>query len=194
MPYLSEDELLRLGLASCGRDVRISSRASLYRPELISIGDHVRIDDFCVLSAGAGGIVIGSYIHLGVFTSLIGAGRITLEDFVNVSSRVSIYSSNDDYSGTWMTSPVIPSEYTNVSSEHVSVGRHTIIGSGSVILPGVTLGTAVAIGALSLVNRSCDEFGVYGGVPAKRIGDRKRSLLEVERRFLLTLQRMENEP
>ena len=38
-----------------------------------------RIDDFCVLSAGEGGIEIGDYVHVAVFCMLIGAGKIKLE-------------------------------------------------------------------------------------------------------------------
>jgi galactoside O-acetyltransferase len=53
-----------------------------------------------------------------------------------------------------------------------------------VILPGVTLEDGVAIGALSLVTKNCEAFSVYAGNPVRRIKDRKRDLLELERRFL----------
>lgn len=51
---------------------------------------------------------IGNYIHIAVYSSLIGSGRITLMDYSNISSRVSIYSSNDDYSGNYMSNPMVP--------------------------------------------------------------------------------------
>ena len=66
----------------------------------------------------------------------------------------------------------------------VVVGRHVIIGSGSVILPGVTLGDGVAIGALSLVSKDCDPFGVYRG--NRRIGERKNDLLQLEEQLKLS--------
>lgn len=56
-----------------------------------------------------------------------------------------------------------------------------IIGTGSVILPGVTLHEGVAIGALSLVNKNCEAFGIYAGTPARYIGDRKKELLMLEK-------------
>jgi galactoside O-acetyltransferase len=37
----------------------------------------------------------------------------------------------------------------------------------------------VAIGALSLVKNNCQSFGIYVGVPAKKMGERKRDLLDV---------------
>jgi galactoside O-acetyltransferase len=101
-----------------------------------------------------------------------------------LSSRVSIYSSSDDYSGSTLTNPTVPDSYKDVLHAAVSLGRHVIVGSGSVILPGIRLEEGVAIGALSLVTKNCLAFGVYAGIPAKRIKDRKRDLLELERRFI----------
>lgn len=183
MSFYSRSELDSIGFRAVGEDVLVSRRASFYGVDRICLGNHVRIDDFCVLSAGEGGIVLGDYIHVAVYSSMIGQGRITLEDFVNVSSRVAIYSSNDDYSGGAMTNPMVPVEYTNVQAAAVLVGRHAIVGSGSVVLPGVSIGEGVAIGALSLVNRDCLPFGIYVGAPAKLVKERKRDLLDLERRL-----------
>jgi acetyltransferase-like isoleucine patch superfamily enzyme len=184
MSFLGPQELAALGLGAYGDDVRISTKASLHNAKNIRFGSHVRIDDFCVLSAGDGGIELGSFIHVGVFSSLIGAGRITLRDFCNLSSRTSIYSSNDDYSGAHMTNPTVSPEFTGVAHAAVTVGRHVIIGAGSVLLPGVTLEDGVAVGALSLIKQNCRAFGIYAGSPARRIGSRTRDLLELEGQFL----------
>lgn len=184
MPQLSAEAIAEMGFAKVGNNVMLSDRASFYNCNKISIGDNVRIDDFCVLSGGEGGISIGCHVHLAVGVILMGAGSITLGDFSGLSSRVSVYSSSDDYSGTCMTNPTLPAKYTGVIAHRdVSIGKHVIVGSGSVILPGVTLEQGVAVGALSLVNKDCSEFGIYAGNPARRIKERKRDLLEVEREF-----------
>ena len=184
MSMLNRASIERLGFASVGENVQISDRASFYGTARIALGSNVRIDDFCVLSAGLGCINIGQHVHIAVYSSLIGAGKITLSDFCNISSRVSIYSSNDDYSGATMSNPTVPSEYTGVTHAGVFLGKHVIVGSGSVILPGVTLEDGVAVGALSLVNRDCKAFGIYAGNPARRIKERKRNLLELEQQFM----------
>lgn len=184
MGMYSRDALERMGFAALGEGVQVSQLASFHGVSRIALGDNTRIDDFCVLSAGAGGIAIGRHVHVAVFCSLIGAGRITLGDYSNLSSRVAVYSSSDDYSGTLMTNPTIPGEFTGVRHADVRVGRHVIVGAGSVILPGITLEEGVAVGALSLVNRDCSAFGIYGGQPARRLKERSRQLLEVETRFL----------
>jgi galactoside O-acetyltransferase len=182
--FLSRADVEELGFASVGDDVFVSRLASLHGVERIRLGSRVRIDDFCVLSAGAGGIEIGSFVHVAAYTSLIGRGRIRLADYANLSSRVSVYSSSDDYSGDAMTNPMVPSAFTNVQDADVEVGRHVIIGCGSVVLPGAVLEEGVAIGALSLVSGLCDAFSLYAGVPARRIRARSRRLLELETRML----------
>ena len=184
MAVIGRDVLETMGFASLGSDLHISDRAAFYGCAHITLGNNVRIDDFCVLSAGQGGIAIGNHVHLAVYSCLIGKGRITLSDFCNISSRVSIYSSSDDYSGTTMTNPTVPDRYKNVLHADVSVGKHVVIGSGSVILPGTTLEEGVAVGALSLVKESCTAFGIYAGNPARRVRERKRDLLDLEGEFM----------
>jgi dTDP-4-amino-4,6-dideoxy-D-glucose acyltransferase len=179
MAYYSEDELKLLGLSSYGKNVLISNKTSIYNPGRISIGNNVRIDDFCVLSAGSGGIEIGDYVHIAVFCSLMGAGKISMGDFSGLSSRVSVYSSNDDYSGEHMTNPTVPDMFTGVEHADVVIGKHAIVGSGAVILPGIELEEGVAIAALSLVSKSCKAFGIYSGT--RRIAERKDHFLELEK-------------
>lgn len=184
MSFYTQKELGQLGLGYFGKNVKISKKASIYNPSNIEIGDNTRIDDFVVISAGKGGIKIGRNVHVAVFSSLIGKAEIRLCDYSNISSRVSIYSSNDDYSGDFMTNPTINEKFTNVKSEPVFIGKHVIVGSGSIILPGITLNTGVAVGALSLVTQSFQEFLIICGVPAKKIKFRNRNLIDIENDFL----------
>jgi galactoside O-acetyltransferase len=185
--YYSYNELKKLGFNSIGTNVLISRKASFYGEKRISIGNNVRIDDYCVLSAGFGGIILGNYIHIGIFSSLIGEGKIEMENFSGISSRVSIYSSNDDYTGQFMSNPTVPVEYTSVYSADVLLCKHSLVGSGSIILPGVTLNEGVAIGALSLVNEDCESFYIYKGNPAKKIAKRNKKILILEESLLKSL-------
>lgn len=181
MSYYTQEELQGLGLQQIGSGVKLSRKASIYGVQYISIGDNSRIDDFCILSAGPGGIWIGRHVHIAAYSSLIGSGRMELHDYSNISSRVSIYSSNDDYSGDSMTNPTVPRELTNISSSPVTIGRHVIIGAGSIVLPGVTMNEGSGMGSLSLVRYDCEAFGMYVGVPARKIGKRSTRLLELAR-------------
>ena len=183
MAYLSDSALERLGLAAYGRRVQISDKASIHGAARISLGDDVRIDDFCVLSAGEEGIGIGCYVHVACQCTLIGKARIELEDFSGLSARVAVYSSSDDYSGESLTNPTVPAEFRRVTDAAVRIGRHVIVGAGAVILPGVVIGEGAAVGALTLVAKSLEPFAVYSGVPARRVGPRSRALVDLEARL-----------
>lgn len=184
MSFYKEEELHAFGFKQLGKNVRLSTKASIYNASNISLGDNSRIDDFVVLSAGTGGICIGSYVHIAVYSSLIGAGRIVVSDFGNISSRVSIYSSNDDYSGETMTNPCVPADYKNVTHDDVTLGKHVIVGCGTVILPGSKLDEGVAVGALSIIKGCLPSWGIYAGTPAKFIKHRQRQIIELEKRLL----------
>lgn len=183
--FYTATELESLGLKKCGINVLISKKVSIYGASNISIGDNVRIDDFCILS---GNINLGNYIHIAASSLLYGGeAGIEMKDFSTISSRSAIYSVSDDYSGESMTNPTIKDEYKNVINKHVTIGKHVVIGTNSTILPGVTINDGTSIGACSLVTKNCDEWGIYVGIPVKRIKERSRKLLESEKNFLNNL-------
>lgn len=184
MAFLTTKQLSEMKFLSIGENVLISERTSIYGASRIRIGNNVRIDDFCILSAGEEGICLGNHVHIGCYTSLIGKSAISLGDFSGLSSRVSIYSSSDDYSGDYLTNPTVPEVFTNVDHRPVTIGRHCNIGAGAVILPGVTMGEGCAVGALSLVTRNCQPFGTYFGIPAQLIRQRSQKLLDHEKALL----------
>lgn len=180
--FYSVDELRELGFKSIGENVLISRKASIYSTYKICIGDNVRIDDFCILS---GKINIGNYVHIAAYTAMFGGEKgIVMQDFSGLSSRVSVYAATDDYSGSAMTNPMVPDKYRKVFSGEVILERHVIVGAGSVVLPGVVLKEGGSFGALSLITRSSEPWSVNAGIPAKRIKERSRELLEFEKEFI----------
>lgn len=158
--FYTEEELKGLGFRHIGNGVCISRKASIYGAQNISLGDHVRIDDFCILS---GRIEIGSYVHVAAYTAL--------------------YGGSDDYSGQTMTNPMVPDEYKAVKSAPVHIRRHVIVGSTSVILPGVDLKEGSAFGSFSFINRDPEPWSMNAGIPARKIKERSRNLLELEKQF-----------
>ncbi len=179
--FYDDKELQGLGLQSYGENVYISRKASIYGADRISIGDNVRIDDFCILS---GCIQIGNFIHIAAYSALYGGtSGIRIEDFANISSRVSVYSISDDYSGASMTNPMIPDEYKNVINKKIYIGKHVIIGSTSVVLPGVVLKEGSAFGSFSLIKCDSEEWSINAGIPCKKLKERKRGALEMEKKL-----------
>lgn len=184
--FLSAEEIKDLGFNHVGLNVLISRLASFYETENISIGNNVRIDDFCILS---GRITIGNYIHVAAGCYLYGGEQgIELNDFVNLSSRIAIYAKSDDYSGATLTNPTIPDKYKQVVEAKVVLQRHVLLGTGCVVLPGVIIEEGVSVGSLSLINKSLPGWKIYAGIPAKPIKDRKKDLLILEQEFLKQLK------
>lgn len=175
--FYSYDELLELGLSNIGKNVRISRKSSIYSNDII-IGDNVRIDDFCILS---GKIRIGNFVHIAAYSALYGGKKgILINDFANISSRVTVYSVNDDYSGCTMTNPMVPDKFKNVEEKMVTIGRHVIIGSTSVVLPGVTLAEGSAFGSFSFIKDSTEPWSLNFGIPCKKYRNRSSELLQLE--------------
>ena len=180
--FLTSEELKEMRFKHLGKEVYISRNAQFYGAEEMNIGNHVRIDDFCILS---GKIAIGNFIHIAAYSALYaGKERITLDDYANISSKVSIYAKTDDYSGSFMTNPMVPSEYTNIIEKEVLIKKHVIVGASSVILPGVILGEGAAVGACSLVNSALEPWTINVGIPAKFLKRRKKNILEYEKELV----------
>jgi galactoside O-acetyltransferase len=180
--YYNEHELAGFGFKSIGTHVRVAKNMTIIGMENISLGNNVRIDGYGTLvAAGAtGSISIGSFVHIGGWCYLSACDGIVMEDFSGLSQGVCIYSRTDDYSGRHLTNPTVPHKFTGLTCGTVTLKRHVIIGSGTVILPKVTIGEGSSVGALSLVNKSLDPWGVYFGSPATRLMARSKRLLELE--------------
>lgn len=168
------------GFARMGKGCMISPYARFYRPENIIIGDGVRIDDFCILSASPKGIHIRSFVHISCYSYIVGQGGCVIGEYSAISGKVGIYTSNDDYSGEGLTNPMVPDVFRNTLNAPVHINRHSIVGAGSVILPGVTLHLGAAIGSQSLVKEDIPKFQIWAGVPARFIKHRLRNVLCLE--------------
>jgi galactoside O-acetyltransferase len=184
--YYGEDELKKLGLKGFGKNVFISRKASFYNPKSISIGNNVRIDDFCILS---GNINIGSFVHIAAYCVLYGRMGILVKDFCSLSAKVIIYSASDDFSGKFLAGPTMPEKYTNVSGGKVTINKYVLVGAGSIVFPNIVIGEGVAVGSMSLVNTSLDAWGIYVGIPAKFLKKRSRELLKKQKALLKEMEK-----
>ena len=161
-------------------------KCSIYNSKNIEIGNNVRIDDFCVISAGTGGIVIKDFVHLSLYVSIQGSGKITLGNYVGCAPKVSIISTSDDYNGEFMTNPqveLINPKFIKLDSTDIYIGNHCIIGMNSIILPNSYISDGISIGAMSMVNRKLTKHGIYFGIPVKFLKEKSYNYLELEKQF-----------
>jgi acetyltransferase-like isoleucine patch superfamily enzyme len=176
--FLRRPELEALGVTCGGDEVFVHASSVLLHPERLRLGNHVRIDPFCIISAG-GGIDIGSYIHIGAYTNLAGAAGIVIEDYSGISPGVRVFTVTEDLSGRFMTNPMIPAPFRKIKSGPVRMEKFTGLYTGVVVLPGVTIGEGSMVGAGSLVRKNVTEWEIWFGNPAKRISRRRKDLLRL---------------
>jgi len=182
MAYYTNEQLEQMGFKYIGTNVKISDKASIYDHSSIEIGDNSRIDDFCVVS---GKITIGRNVHITPCCLVAGGEKgIIFDDFTTLAYGVKVFTQSDDYSGETLTNSTIPREYKNEFKREIIIGRHSIIGAGSTIMPGVNLAEGTSVGAMSLVLKDTQLWSVYVGIPAKRLKDRSKKLLSLEKQYL----------
>lgn len=182
MAYYSNEQLKQMGFKYIGNNVKVSDKASIYNTDQIEIGDNSRIDDFCIIS---GKIKIGKNVHIAPFCLIAGGEKgIIFEDFSGLAYQVQVFTQSDDYSGKTLTNPTVPEKYKNEFKKEIIIGKHTIVGAASLIMPGVVLAEGTSVGAMSLIRKNTEPWSIYLGNPAKRIKNRKQDLLKFEKQYL----------
>jgi len=171
-----------MGFKSIGSNVKISDKASIYNCDQIEIGDNSRIDDFCVIS---GKVRVGRNVHIAPFCLVAGGDQgIVFEDFSGLAYQVQVFTQSDDYSGETLTNPTVPEMYKKEFKKSVFIGKHSIVGAGSMVMPGVVLAEGTSIGAMSLIKKNTQSWSIYVGNPARKIKERSRNLLKLEEEYL----------
>ena len=108
---------------------------------------------------------LGKYTDIGAFTYINAKYGVIMEDYVQIGSHCSIYSEStiDNKKG------------------QVVIKQNARIGGHSLIMPGVTIGENVIIGAFSFVNKDVPNNTLAFGIPVKIV----RKLTEEEIKKLL---------
>lgn len=146
---------------------RLKKPLSILKPRHITIGKNVYIYKGARIECyeeGCPSLNIGNDVIIGyTFTCLV-ADRVTIGDNSIFASNVSIISENhgmDPTIGCYYKQPLIHSP--------ISIGRGCWIGQNVTVLPGVTLGDNVIVGAGSIVTSSFPSNVIIAGSPAKVI-------------------------
>ena len=118
---------------------------------------HLGANFFC-----PSGITIGHNTTIGDHCFLDGRAPLTIGNHVDIASQVLIYNNEHD-----INSP----DFGN-SFGPVVINDYVFIGPRAIILPNVTIGQGAVIAAGAIVTKNIPDFEIWGGVPAKKIGDR----------------------
>jgi galactoside O-acetyltransferase len=174
---LSERQCQRIKLGAIGRHCLIHETVQFFNASKVFLGDNVRIDCFSILSAGPNGLYIGNHVHLGAGCYLFGGGgKILLEDFSGLSSRVSLFTASDEFTDGCLFGACIPERYRKVTKGDVTLRINAGVGAGSVVLPGVTIGFNARVGALTVVGKDVPDHELIAGNSPRRVRRRPATL------------------
>lgn len=113
-------------------------------------------------------IQIGNAV-IAVGCILDGREKITIGDNVVFGSGVHLWTEEHDLNDPYF-------RVTPIHSQPIVVENYAWICSDSTILPGTRIGKGVVVASRACVVRDCEPYGVYGGIPAKKIGERNPDL------------------
>ena len=150
----------------------------------LSVGALSQIDDFVFCYIGET-CSIGRNVHVASFCSIIGGGKLVLEDFSGLSAGCRLVTGSDDFTGPWMTNPTVPSEFTHVIRSVIRIGKHAVLGTNVTVLPGVTIGEGATVGAGAIVRKDLEPWTIYAGTNPKPVGKRDGEAIQaLEARYL----------
>ncbi len=184
--YYTREELLEFEWGAIGEDVSIKRNVTIPFTRNTYIGSHVRIDDFTVIVASSADhpVRLGNRVFIANHCHLAGSDGIVMEDFSTLAPGCMLFSGSDDYTGRRLTNPTVPREFIGGPQGTITIGRHVILGAGTVVHPNLTIPEGCSVGSLGLVNRTLEPWGMYVGIPVRRIRDRSQALLALEQELL----------
>ncbi len=174
--WFTWNELFALGFTYVGKNARVSRKCSLYGITG-SIGEHVRVDDFCILK---GNITLDDYVHIAAFCMISGAhAPVMIGRHVGISTRLSLFTASDDYSANTLGGPTTPREYTTQIVGPVSIGTGTMIGAHCVILPDTWIGRGASVGSGCIIKGGVPDGGIMRVAPS-RLSEHRRDYYAIQ--------------
>lgn len=152
--------------------------------ENIDFGKYIIIDDFVLIYAKEK-ITIGNYVHIANFTSITGGSELVIGDYSAISQGCRILTATDDFKDWGFGNSTVSNEFRNINYGKIHIGKYSIIGANSVILPHVSIGEGATVGANSVVTKDLEAWGIYVG--NRKIGTRnKEKVIKNYEQFLVT--------
>lgn len=157
----------------------IGSRTAIRRPilicnpEYISIGrcvsirDGARLEVVCLDKDRKPLLSIGDYTNIEQNVHIVCHNKVSIGSNVSITGMCAIVDLTHPYEDVAGTDKV--GDRMLNDDGYVNIGDNTVVGMGVVILPSVTIGRHVIIGANSVVTKDIPDYSVAAGSPAKVI-------------------------
>lgn len=115
---------------------------------------------------------IGRNVRIGTLSDI--QGDCEIGNYVNMHSNVHIGMKSTIKNYVWIFPYVVLTNDPNPPSEQllgVTVEEYAVIATGTVVLPGMTVGKDTLVGAGAIVNKPVNEGKVVVGNPIRELGD-----------------------
>lgn len=145
-----------------GASVRNNTRMDLLPFNHFQLGDFSTVEEFTTINNGVGNVIIGNKTIIGIGNVVI--GPVTIGNNVMLAQNIVISGLNHGYED--ITIP--PSEQKTITKP-ITIDDNVWIGANSVITAGVSIGKHCIIGAGSVVTKNIPDYSVAVGNPAKII-------------------------
>jgi virginiamycin A acetyltransferase len=153
------------------------SIASLVSIEVSSRGTHTYLGKGCVIDdfvkikhvGGTGDVVIGENCFINSGCVLYSGNGIKFGNFVLLGPNCNIVPSNHTFSDL---TKVIRDQGHMASKGGVVIEDDVWLGAGVTVLDGAHIRKGCVIAANSVVIGETEEYGIYAGIPAKKIKNR----------------------
>jgi acetyltransferase-like isoleucine patch superfamily enzyme len=170
---LGKGAIFRLGHAaqlSIGRDFKMEYGSRMFVTTDWTIGDKVQIATHCAIFSREGGVAgkveIGDGTHIGDHSIIDCAANVTIGKEVAIGPNCVLYSHDHDY-----TSDSSAAWRGGLICKDITIEDGAWVGSGVTILPGTTIGKRAVIAAGAVVTKDVPAHTIWGGIPAKQIGE-----------------------
>jgi acetyltransferase-like isoleucine patch superfamily enzyme len=146
------------------KDVRLGREVRIFHPDLVNlygcaIGDQTKIGTFVEIQKG---VTIGARCKISSHSFL--CEGVTVEDEVFVGHGVMFINDLEPRATTIDGSLQTEADWTIVTT---LVRRGASIGSGAVIMGGITIGERALVGAGAVVTKNVGRGEIVAGVPAR---------------------------
>jgi len=143
-----------------GALIRKRARLDVVPFNKFELGKNSTIEDFCTINNGVGDVIIGDRSLIGIGSVVI--GPVTIGNNVIFAQNVVVSGLNHEYKD-----PEIPIQFQNVTTAAITIDDDCWIAANVVITAGVSIGKHCVIGAGSVVVKDIPAYSVAIGNPAK---------------------------
>ena len=176
--HLGERAVLRIGRNAelvIGNGFKMEYGSRAFVSAKWNIGDQVQIATNCAIFSRESGVVgelkIGDGAHIGDNSIIDCAANVTIGEEVAIGPNCVLYTHDHDYKSdskaAWKGGLIC---------KEIIIEDGAWVGSGVTILPGVIVGKRAVVAAGAVLTKSVPAHAIWGGVPAKQIGEVRQGL------------------